>query len=70
MKCKGTVVLQAVIDEDGKVVNLKYKTGHPLLVSAAIDAAKQYVYKPYYLNRKPVQIETEISVEFEPRKNT
>ena len=60
----GTVELKAVIGTDGKVKDLKFMSGHPLLVSAALEAVKQWVYKPTMLNGKPVEVETEILVHF------
>jgi|SRR5579862_6249797 len=56
--------LKAVIAKDGHVENLKLMSGQPLLVSAAMDAVKQWVYKPTYLNGNPVEVDTEIDVNF------
>ena len=60
----GTVRLQAIISRDGKVEDLKLLSGQPLLVSAAMDAVKQWVYKPTYLNGTPVEVLTEVDVNF------
>jgi protein TonB len=62
-------VLQAVIGKDGTVQNLRVISGHPLLVGAAIDAVKQWHYKPYYLNAEPVEVETQIVVNFVLARN-
>ena len=63
-RIQGTVVLQAVIDKEGKVQNLQVISGHPMLVSAAMEAVKQWRYKPYYLNGEPVEVDTQINVNF------
>lgn len=61
---QGTVVLHAVIGKDGKVQNLQVVSGHPMLTAAAIGAVKQWRYKPYMLNGQPVEIDTNITVNF------
>jgi protein TonB len=58
------VKLAAVIDKDGKVQNLQVISGHPLLIPAAIEAAKQWLYRPTLLNGEPVEVQTPIEVEF------
>jgi protein TonB len=60
----GQVVLQAVIAKDGTIQNLKMVSGHPMLAPAAIEAVKQWRYKPYYLNGEPVEVETVVTVNF------
>lgn len=65
---EGTVVLQAVIGEDGTVHNVHALGGNPLLVQAAVDAVKQWRYKPYALNGKPVEADTQIIVKFTPHQ--
>jgi protein TonB len=45
-------------------VSIKRVSGDALLAHAAIDAVKQWKYKPYYLNGEPVEIDTEIRVNF------
>ena len=65
---QGTVILQAVVDTDGSVEQLKVISGNPMLVPNAIEAARQYKYKTYYLNRQPVEFETQISIPFVPPK--
>jgi len=62
---QGTVVLQAVIDKDGSIKDLTVISGHPMLIQAAMDAVKQWRYKPYYLNGEPVLVGTTINVNFE-----
>jgi protein TonB len=63
-RIEGRVLLQAVIGKDGSVQNLRVISGHPLLTSAALDAVKQWRYKPYYLNGEPAEVETQIVVNF------
>lgn len=60
----GSVVLQAVISKSGTIENLHLVQGHPMLAPAAIDAVKQWRYKPYFLNGEPVEVETQITVNF------
>jgi periplasmic protein TonB len=64
MRLQGTVVLQAVINKQGVIKDVKAISGEPLLSRAAIDAVKQWKYNPYYLNGEPVDIQTQISVVF------
>src|SRR5271166_5252758 len=63
-RIQGTVVLQAVIGKDGTVQDLRVLSGHPMLTTAAIDAVKQWRYRPYYLNNEPIEVDTQISVNF------
>ena len=63
-RIQGVVMLQAVIGKDGSVQELKVVSGHPLLVEAAMDAVKQWVYKPTLLNGNPVEVTTSIDVNF------
>lgn len=60
----GVVRLKAIIDREGKVENLALLSGQPLLVPAAMNAVKQWVYKPTYLNGVPVEVLTEVDVKF------
>ncbi len=61
---QGTVVLQALIAEDGSVHDVTVVSGPPLLRQSASDAVKQWKYKPYRLNGQPVSIQTLIKIEF------
>jgi protein TonB len=61
---QGQVVLAAVISKAGTIENLRVLSGHPLLVPAAIDAVSQWRYRPYILNDEPVEVETQITVNF------
>jgi periplasmic protein TonB len=61
---QGTVQIEATIDKEGKVTNLKVLSGHPILARSALEAVRQWRYKPYYLDGEPVEIETQITVNF------
>jgi len=63
-RVQGDVILSAVIDINGEIKNLQLVSGHPMLVPAAVDAVKQWRYKPYLLNGQPVEVETTITVIF------
>jgi protein TonB len=63
-RVQGTVVLRAVIDREGIIQNLQVISGPPLLVQAAINAVRQWRYRPYYLNDQPVEVETQVTVNF------
>jgi periplasmic protein TonB len=63
-RIQGTVVLQAQISKDGSIQNLQLVSGHPMLAPAAIEAVKQWKYKPYLLNGEPVEVETQVQVNF------
>jgi len=63
-RIQGTVMLQAEISKDGSIENLRLISGHPMLAPAAIDAVRQWRYKPYMLNGEPVAVETTVMVNF------
>ncbi len=63
-RIQGPVVLQAEIGKDGSIQNLHLISGHPMLAPAAIEAIKQWKYKPYILNGEPVEVETTITFNF------
>jgi TonB family protein len=63
-RIQGTVKLYAVIGKDGAVENLTVISGHSLLAPAAMDAVRQWIYQPTLLNGNPVEVETEIDVNF------
>jgi protein TonB len=63
-RIQGSVLLQAEISKDGTIENLHLISGHPMLAPAAIEAVKQWRYKPYVLNGEPVEVETQITVNF------
>jgi len=61
-KIQGKVVLRAVIGKDGHVENLQVVSGPKELQQSALDAVRQWVYKPYLLNGNPVEVMTDINV--------
>jgi protein TonB len=63
-RIQGTVVLQAMISKLGTIENLRLLSGHPMLAPAAIEAVRQWRYRPYILNNEPVAVETQITVNF------
>ena len=63
-RIQGTVRLDAVISKDGTIQDLKVISGHPLLVRAAMDAVQRWRYQPTLLNGEPVEVATEIDVNF------
>ena len=63
---RGTVVLQALIGRDGTVQDAKFLQGSLVFARAAIDAVKQYRYKPYILNGRAVSVQTVITLNFKP----
>ena len=60
----GTVILHAIIAKDGSIQELQYMSGPPLLMKSAMDAVKEWRYKPTMLNGEPVEVDTTISVVF------
>jgi len=64
MRIQGSVELLASIGKDGSITGVKLISGDSILSRAAIDAVKQWKYKPYYLNDQPVAIQTQITVKF------
>jgi protein TonB len=63
-RTQGTVYLLGVIATDGTIQSLHVISGHPLLVNAALDAVRQWRYKPTILNGRAVEVEAPISVTF------
>jgi protein TonB len=63
-RIQGAVRLEALIATDGTIKGLKVISGHPLLVKAALEAVEQWRYQPTLLNGQPVEVETEIDVNF------
>jgi TonB family protein len=61
---QGTVALNALIGKDGHIENLSVISGHPLLDQAAVEAVKDWVYKPTLLNGNPVEVVTQIDINF------
>lgn len=68
---EGTVVLSAVVSKDGSVRGLRPVSGHPLLLEAAETAVRDWIYRPYQINGKPVDVDTEIVISFSlPKDHT
>lgn len=63
-RIQGVVILQAQISKDGTIQNLQLISGHPMLAPAAIEAVRQWKYKPYLLNGEPVEVDTQVQVNF------
>src|SRR5271166_3897849 len=63
-RIQGAVILEAIIGTDGSITNLHVVSGHPMLVSAAVEAVKQWKYRPYLLNGQPVEVQTQVQVNF------
>ncbi|HET9409759.1 MAG TPA: TonB family protein [Candidatus Sulfotelmatobacter sp.] len=63
-RIQGTVILEAQISKSGDIENLRLVSGHPMLAPAAIEAVKQWKYKPYLLNGEPVEVDTQVQVNF------
>lgn len=61
---QGQVRLHAIIARDGSIQSLNVTSGHPVLASAALDAVRQWRYRPYILNGEAVEVETFITVNF------
>lgn len=66
-KKEGVVVLHAIISRDGRITALEVVSGSPLLVKAALDAVRQWRYRPTMLNGEPVEVDTSITVIFHLR---
>ncbi len=64
-RISGVVRMNVIIGKDGTVETLTLSSGHPLLVPAAMDAVKQWVYQPTLLNGTPVEVVTQVEVNFD-----
>jgi TonB family protein len=61
---QGRVVLRAIIGKDGRVIHLQAISGDPSLQQSALDAVKDWVYRPYLLNGEPIEVDTNITCDF------
>jgi protein TonB len=61
---QGTVVIDAILDEKGDVIEMKVLSGPPLLIQAAVDAVRRWKYQPTFLNDQPVQVQLNVTVTF------
>jgi protein TonB len=63
-RIEGPVVLMAVIGTDGTVKEVRVESGLPILAQAAIDAVRQWRYKPYVIDGEPVEVDSRITINF------
>ena len=63
-RVQGSVTLRAIIGRDGTIQHLRAESGPPMLVPAALDAVRQWRYRPFYLNGQAVEVETQVTVNF------
>jgi len=63
-RIEGAVVLMAVIGTDGSIKDVRVESGLPILVQAAIDAVRQWRYKPYLIDGEPVEVDSRITINF------
>ncbi len=63
-RVEGTVVLMAVIGRDGSVQDVRVESGLPILAQAAINAVRQWRYKPYMIDGEPVEVDSRITINF------
>jgi protein TonB len=63
-RLEGTVVLMALIGTDGTVKDVRVESGLPILAQAAIDAVRQWRYKPYMIDGEPVEVDSRITINF------
>jgi len=64
LRIEGTVELLATISKNGEITHIKVVSGDSQLTKAATDAVKQWKYKPYLLNGEPVEIQTQVTINF------
>jgi TonB family protein len=64
MKVQGSVLLQALVAADGGIRDLHVVSGNPILTSAALEAARQWRFRPYLQNGQPVETQAKIMVNF------
>lgn len=63
-RVQGSVVLSALINTHGEIEGLQVISGSPLLTQAALDAVRQWRYRPYILNGSPIAVQTQVTVNF------
>ena len=61
---EGTVVLDAIVDRDGTIMEVSVRTGHPLLAESAIETVRLWRYRPTTVNGIPVEVQTDMEVKF------
>jgi TonB family protein len=65
MRISGAVILHAIISTDGRITNLEVVSGQTVLRDAALDAVRQWRYRPYSVQGQPVEVDTTITVNFQ-----
>ncbi|HXF12006.1 MAG TPA: energy transducer TonB [Terriglobales bacterium] len=63
-RIQGSVVIAAIIGKDGNIQSERLMSGHPLLAPAAMDAVRQWKYRPYLLNGQAMEVDTQVTVNF------
>jgi protein TonB len=63
-RVEGVVRLEVKISKEGAVEDVDVESGHPLLVPAAVEAVKQWRYRPFLLNGQAVPVVTKVDIEF------
>jgi protein TonB len=61
---EGAVIMETIVGRDGRILEVKVISGHPLLIQAAVDAVRRWCYKPTLLNGQPVEVVSTVSVNF------
>lgn len=64
-RIQGQVLLKAIIGKSGEIKELELLSGHPMLAPAAIEAVRQWHYRPFLLNGEPVEVDTTVTVNFQ-----
>src|ERR1700674_310428 len=64
-RIQGQVLLKAIIGKGGEIKELELLSGHPMLAPAAIEAVRQWHYRPFLLNGEPVEVDTTVTVNFQ-----
>jgi protein TonB len=63
-RVQGDVLLDAILDTDGRIAEVSVVSGHPLLIPAALECVKSWRFEPTYLNDEPVAVKMIITVSF------
>jgi protein TonB len=63
-KIQGDVLIDAVIDVNGQVVEMQVLNGHPMLINAALEALRRWRYQPTILNEEPVPVQLVVTIRF------
>ena len=66
---QGVVTIDAILDEEGNVVEMKIVSGQPLLYQAALEALAKWKYEPVYINDRPIVVELLVNVTFELKQH-